>query len=206
MSIEQITGLIIVWSIMLVGLIGSLIPAVPSTTLVLLGAILHKLYFVQASASWTVIIVLSVATAISVGLDYAATMIGAKKLGATWRGIIGSCIGCVVGALTPLTIIGMFIGTFVGALIFELMGGREFKEATKAGLGAVVGLLAGAVGKLAFSIAMIGVFSYSVLANTFLAPQLESPPAPAAVESPTNAIGGTNVVETNTASESAAGE
>jgi uncharacterized protein len=200
MFVEQITGLVIVWSIMLVGLIGSLIPAVPSTTLVLLGAILHKLYFAQASASWTVIIVLAIATAISLILDYAATMIGAKKLGATWRGILGSFIGCVVGALTPFNIIGMFIGTFLGALIFELMGGREFKDATKAGLGAVVGLLAGAVGKLAFSIAMIGAFSWSALAN-FSAPAVPDSSPPAASEPATNSVPLTNSAATNLAVE-----
>lgn len=178
MTVEQISGLLIAWLIMFVGVIGSLIPAIPSTTLVLLGAVLHKLYFVETSASWMVIIVLAVATAISLILDYAATMIGAKKLGATWRGIVGSCLGCVVGALLGFVFIGMFVGTFVGALLFELMGGREFKDATRAGLGAVVGLLAGAVGKLAFSVGMIGVFSFSVLTHTFTGAESPALPTP----------------------------
>lgn len=162
----QSIGLASAWLIMLVGVIGSIIPAIPSTTLVLLAAILHKLWFGGASVSTAAMIFLVVVTALSLILDYLATMIGAKRLGATWKGILGSCVGALAGAFIPIFFIGIFIGTFAGAVLFEMMGGREVKEATRAGLGALIGLLAGAVGRLAASIAMITVFTISVFANT----------------------------------------
>ncbi|MBG88330.1 MAG: hypothetical protein CMO80_15705 [Verrucomicrobiales bacterium] len=197
MSLEEITGLVIVGLVMLIGLVGSLIPALPSTTLVLGSALLHKLYFEEASASWAVMIFLGIATTLSLVLENAASMIGAKKLGATWRGIVGSCIGCFIGAFTPFIFIGMFVGTFVGALLFELMGGREFKEATRAGLGAMVGLLAGAFGKLVFSIAMIGAFSVSAVMNTISDGGDAPDPPPIISAAATNAVGvETNLVET----------
>lgn len=167
---------------MLVGVVGSIIPAIPSTTLVLLAAVGHKLWFGEASVGIGAMVFLVVVTAISLVLDYLATMIGAKRLGATWRGILGSCVGALLGAFIPIFFIGIFIGTFAGAVLFEMMGGREMKEATRAGLGALIGLLAGAVGKLAGSIAMITVFTISVFANTFAADQDLPESLPALIE------------------------
>lgn len=178
----QSIGLASAWLIMLVGVVGSIIPAIPSTSLVLFAAVIHKLWFGDASVSIAAMVFLVVMTALSLVLDYLATMIGAKRLGATWRGILGSCIGALVGAFIPIFFIGIFIGTFAGAVLFEMMGGREMKEATRAGLGALIGLLAGAVGKLAGSIAMITVFTISVFANTLGADKALPETLPALIE------------------------
>ena len=58
---------------------------------------------------------------------------------------------------------GVLLGPFVGALLFEWIGGRPLGESTKAGLGATLGLLAGAVGKLAGCLAMMGLFGLNVV-------------------------------------------
>jgi uncharacterized protein YqgC (DUF456 family) len=54
----------------------------------------------------------------------------------------------------------------VGATLFELIGGREFKPAMRAGVGATLGLFAGAAGKLLCCAAMMATFAASVLWNT----------------------------------------
>ena len=193
MNFIETIGLSSAWLIMLIGVVGSIIPAIPSTTLVLLAAIGHKLWFGEASVSAAAMIFLVAATVLSLVLDYLATMIGAKRLGATWKGILGSCVGALVGAFIPIFFFGIFIGTFAGAVLFEMIGGREAKEAARAGLGALIGLLAGALGKLAGSIAMIAVFTISVFANTLGStdPIPETLPAlieNAVVATPTNAV------------------
>jgi uncharacterized protein YqgC (DUF456 family) len=165
MSFIETIGLATALLVMLVGVVGSIIPAIPSTTLVLFAAVIHKLWFGDASCSAAAMAFLVAATALSLVLDYLATMIGAKRLGATWRGILGSCVGALVGAFIPIFFLGIFIGTFAGAVLFEMMGGRQTRDATRAGLGALLGLLAGAVGKLAGSVAMIVVFVISVFAH-----------------------------------------
>jgi uncharacterized protein YqgC (DUF456 family) len=48
-------------------------------------------------------------------------------------------------------------------LLFEFAGGRQFKPAAKAGLGATLGLLAGALGKFAICIAMMALFGVNVI-------------------------------------------
>ena len=166
MTWEQMLGFGIVLLIMLVGIVGSIIPAIPSTSLVLLAAVIHKLWFGAASLGIAPLIALVLLTAITLVLDYVASMIGAKKLGGSWWGIGGACIGALVGAFIPIFIAGIFIGTFVGAVCFEMIGGRELKHATRAGLGALIGLLAGAIGKVAGCIAMIAIFSISTVSNS----------------------------------------
>jgi uncharacterized protein YqgC (DUF456 family) len=161
MTTEQVIGLILALLVMGVGVVGSILPGVPGTPLVLLAAIGHKLYFGAAGAAWWVLTILGAITLISVLVDYAASVYGAKRLGATWRGALGAIVGGLIGLFFSLP--GILIGPFVGAFLFELAGGRQWQDASRAGVGATLGLLAGAVGKLACCIAMMGLFAMNVI-------------------------------------------
>src|SRR4026209_440616 len=97
MSVEQTTGLIIALVIMLVGLAGSILPALPSTPLILIAAIGHKLYFGAASIGWVMMVILVMLTVLSLVLDHLVSAYGAKRFGATWRGIVGAILGGIVG-------------------------------------------------------------------------------------------------------------
>jgi uncharacterized protein YqgC (DUF456 family) len=158
---EQIIGLSLALLIMCVGLAGSILPGVPSTPLVLLAAIGHRLYFGASSVSNLALVILFLLTVLSLVMDYLASMIGAKKLGATWRGVFGAIVGGLFGLFFSLP--GIILGPFVGAVVFEMVGGREFQESARAGVGAVLGVFAGAIGKLACCVAMMGLFAASVI-------------------------------------------
>jgi uncharacterized protein len=166
MTMEQAMGLSIALIVMCIGLAGTILPGIPSTPLILAAAIGHKVYFGPASVGMLVMIVLVVVTAFSVVLDYAASMAGAKKLGATWRGVTGAVAGLIAGLFIPFP--GIIVGPFAGAMLFEMVGGREWREASRAGLGATVGLLAGAVAKLACGIGMIALFTLNVVQRSAL--------------------------------------
>ena len=161
MTTEQIIGLILALLVMCVGLAGSILPGLPSTPLVLAGAVGHKLYFGPTGTAWWVLVVLGAFTAVSLVVDYAASVYGAKKLGATWRGAVGAIVGGLIGLFFGL--VGILIGPFAGAMIFEMAGGREWREASRAGVGATLGLLAGALGKLACCVAMMVLFAVNVI-------------------------------------------
>lgn len=154
--------------VMLLGLVGAVVPGLPGTPLILAAAIGHRLARGDAGpASW-VLVVLALMTLLSVGLDLAASALGARKLGATWRGVTGALAGALLGILwMPL---GIVLGPLAGAVALELMGGRQWREAGKAGLGAVVGLLAGALGKLACAVSMIGLFTAHMLVRWLTQP------------------------------------
>lgn len=153
---EQMLVLGLCTTLMLTGVFGSLIPALPSTPLVFLGALGHWFYYQDQSISPTVLAVLFVMMILSLGLDFVASVVGAKKLGATWKGILGVVLGGLTGLFFGLP--GIIIGPFVGAMLFEMLGGTSIRAASKAGVGAVIGLLAGALGRFAFAIAMTGLF------------------------------------------------
>lgn len=161
MSAEQIVGLTLTLIVMSVGLLGSILPGIPSTPLVVLAALGHRLYFGQQSANNTVFVILLALLALSLVMDYVASMVGAKKLGATWRGVLGAVVGGLIGIFFALP--GIILGPFLGATLFEMIGGREFQDAARAGVGAMVGLLVGAVGKLACCVAMMVLFAVNVV-------------------------------------------
>ena len=161
MTPEQIIGLGLALLAMLLGLIGSILPGLPGTPLVFLAAVGHRLYFGQASVSNLVLGVLAGLMVVSLLLDLAATALGAKKFGATWRGAVGAVVGGLCGLL--LVFPGIILGPFIGALLFELLGGKEFRAAANAGAGATLGLLLGIIGKVALTVVMAGLFAANVI-------------------------------------------
>jgi uncharacterized protein YqgC (DUF456 family) len=87
--------------------------------------------------------------------------LGAKKFGATWRGAVGAVFGGVIGLFFSLP--GIILGPFLGAMLFETVGDKEFKAAAKAGAGAVAGLLLGVIGKFSICVIMTALFATNVI-------------------------------------------
>ena len=161
MTTEHIIGLSLTLLVMLAGLIGSLLPVLPGTPLVLLAAVGHRLYFGAASVSNTILIVLIALTLVSILFDFLAGLLGAKKFEATWRGMTGAVVGGIIGLFFSLP--GIILGPFIGATLFEMLGGQEFKKASRAGVGATVGLLLGIVGKFSICVVMMILFATNVI-------------------------------------------
>src|SRR3954468_22070523 len=150
-------------TVMAIGCFGSILPLIPGTPLILAAAIVHKIVMGPKSAGWFVLTMLVGLTLFSVVLDYLASVYGAKQFGATRKGMLGAIVGLVVGLFFNLP--GILLGPFIGAGLFELIGGREWKPAMKAGAGATLGIFAGAVGKFICCLLMTVVFTVSVLWN-----------------------------------------
>ena len=146
---------------MAVGLLGSVLPVLPGVPVVLAAATGHKLYFGADGASWWLMALLVLLTVMALGLDYLATSVGARRLGASWRGMLGAVLGGLVGLF--FSIPGILLGPFIGAFLLELAGGYEYRQALRAGAGATLGLLAGALGKFAVCVVMITLFAANVL-------------------------------------------
>lgn len=161
MDIEFLIGTLLATLIMAVGCIGSVLPGLPGTPLVFVAAVGHRLYFGDRGISTWVLVVLGLLMTISIALDFLAGVYGAKKLGATWRGMTGAGVGALIGIFFGP--IGILVGPFLGAFLAEVAGGRESGQAGKAGAGAVLGLIGGALGKLVCSIAMVGLMLFDVL-------------------------------------------
>ena len=173
-------GFGVVLLVMLIGMIGNLIPGVPGTSLIFVSALVHQLYFDDAGGmGWFWVFALGVLMAISFLIDYVASLLGAKTLGATWRGVLGAFVGIIAG-LIVFPPFGLIIGPFVGAMGFEWAFGRETREAAKAGAGAALGVMLGMAGAAMCGVAMMGIFLFSAFPNRDVLPaplEVEATPA-----------------------------
>jgi uncharacterized protein len=142
--------------LVLAGLAGLILPAIPGAPLIfaglLLGAWADNFVYIGA---WT-IVVLAILTLLTIGVDFWATMFGAKKFGTSRRAVIGAVIGSIAGLF--LGVPGLLFGPFIGAVIGEISSRGSLSEATRAGFGATLGLILGAAIKLALALSMIGIF------------------------------------------------
>jgi uncharacterized protein YqgC (DUF456 family) len=164
MNMQEVLGLIIAGVVMFIGLVGSVLPGIPGAPVILVAAVGHKLIFKEQSVSYPGLAFILGLTVLSLVLDFLASTLGAKKMGATWRGVIGAMVGAIVGLFFSLP--GLILGPVIGAFAFELIGGREWKESARAGVGAMIGFFLGALGKVICCAAMIGIFFISAVWNS----------------------------------------
>ncbi len=156
--------------VMLVGVLGCILPAIPGTPLIFAAAVAHRLIVGESGAQTWVLVTLGIIAILALAADYAAALYGAKALGASRLGMTGAVIGGLVGLfLGPF---GILLGPFVGAFSFEFVGGRAWHDSAKAGAGATIGLLVGAVGKVACAVSMTLLFAADILWRAFSGPSI----------------------------------
>ena len=143
--------------IMAVGLIGSVLPVIPGTSIILGAAILHRVMVgADKGMNWWGFGILAVLLLASYGLDFLSGYFGAKYFGATRWGVAGAILGGIIGIFTGF--ITLLVLPIAGAILGELIAGQRLIHAGKAGWGTLLGNLAGMVGKLALGLAMVIVF------------------------------------------------
>jgi uncharacterized protein YqgC (DUF456 family) len=146
--------------LMAVGLIGTVLPVVPGTVIILAAAMIHQMMLgTEKSLGWWNIAALVLLTVLSYGLELAGGYFGAKKFGASKWGAFGAMLGAMIGLF--FGIIGLFIGPIVGAITGEFIAGKRMVDAGKAGWGTLLGNVAGMVGKLAIGLVMVSWFLIS---------------------------------------------
>jgi uncharacterized protein len=152
---------IIAIGLMVIGLIGTVVPILPGTTIILGAAIIHRVALgPERSCGLTALIGLAVLALVSYAIDAGAAYIGAKRFGATRWGLIGGIIGGLAGLFFGLP--GLFLGPIIGAIAGELVGGKKLVKAGRAGWGTILGTLAGVVAKICIGLAMVAIFVTNV--------------------------------------------
>ena len=144
-----------------IGLIGTVVPVLPGTTIILAAAIIHRVMLgSDKSIGWYTIIVLVVLTLASYALDALAGYFGAKCFGATKWGTFGAILGALVGLF--LGLIGLFVGPVIGAVVGEVIAGKRMIDAGRAGWGSLLGNIGAMLAKLIIALAMITIFLINV--------------------------------------------
>ena len=161
---QQVLLYILAAVLIVVGLLGVILPALPGLPLVYGGMLL---------AAWTdgferisvfTLVVLGILTLLSLLIDFVATAMGAKRVGASRWAVVGAAIGTVAGLFFGF--VGVFVAPFIGAVVGELlyrrkMSGNDLGHAAKIGLGTWLGIIFGVVVKLTLGFAMLGLFFFA---------------------------------------------
>jgi uncharacterized protein YqgC (DUF456 family) len=143
-------------ALILVGLAGTVLPALPGTALVLGGILLGAWIDDFTRVGWGVLALVIALAVLAWVLDYVAGLMGAKKAGASRQALIGAAIGTVVGLFMGL--VGVFFMPLVGAAVGEYLARRDQQRALKVGVATWLGIMAGLVSKVVIAFVMIGVF------------------------------------------------
>ena len=149
----EIVIFIIVIILLITGVIGSFIPAIPGPP-ISYGALLISHFYLYPVSDENFLWLMAVVVIVVTILDFWVQVYGVKKFGGSKKAINGSIIGLIIG-LIFLPGIGIILGPFIGAFIGAKMEDPDVNKALKIAVGALAGFMLGTVLKLSVSLYII---------------------------------------------------
>jgi uncharacterized protein YqgC (DUF456 family) len=143
-------------ALILGGLVGTVLPLLPGTFLVLGGIVLGAWIDDFTRVSLTTVFVISALALLAWILDYVAGLMGARKAGASKQALIGAAAGTLVGLFMGL--LGVFFMPLLGAAMGEYLAQKDQKRAAKVGLATWIGVMMGLIAKVVIAFIMVGIF------------------------------------------------
>lgn len=142
--------------LMLAGVVGTFLPAIPGVPLVFVGMLVAASIDHFTRIGWLTLTILGALTLLALGIDFAATFLGAQRAGASRLALLGAALGTLVGLFFGLP--GILLGPFVGAAGGELITRRSVEAAARVGVATFVALVVSSIAKAAILCLMIGIF------------------------------------------------
>ncbi|MDZ4743996.1 MAG: DUF456 domain-containing protein [Verrucomicrobiota bacterium] len=143
----------IFWVMILAGILGVVLPALPGFALIMAALVLHKIFMPDYFSGWLISAAVFVFILILV-IDYLSVMGAAKITGSGRWGVGGAGVGMTVGFFYGFmgVIIGSFIGAFAGEKIFAK---KEWWHSLKSGVGAAAGFLLAVICKMFLTLGIV---------------------------------------------------
>ena len=142
--------------LVVVGLAGTVLPVIPGTLLVFAGLFIAAWADAFAHVGGVGLAIIGALGILAFVADFVASLMGAKRVGASPLALAGAAVGGLVGFF--FSIPGMIIGPFAGAVAGEFLAKGRLAQAGKVGLGTWLGLIAAAVLKVVIACLMIATF------------------------------------------------
>ena len=142
--------------LIVVGVAGTVLPALPGVPLIFGGVLLAAWIGDFQRISVFTVVVMAILAVLGIVIDYVAAAVSAKGAGASKEGIIGAAIGTLAGVFTGLW--GLLFMPLVGAAVGEFIAHKDMFRAGKVGAATWFGLLVATAVKLAIAFTMVGVF------------------------------------------------
>lgn len=149
-------ALLLALVVMAVGVIGTLIPALPGMPLVWLGMLGYGWADGFRHITWPFLLVALAVVVLAQVAEHYARAYGAKRFGAGRAGAWGAVIGSIAGLF--FMPIGLLVGPFLGAMVAELLAGRPAHEAVRAGWGGLVGALGSVAVNFVLALSLVAGF------------------------------------------------
>ena len=162
MDIKEILILTATYLVMIVGLVFTLIPAIPGTPIIFAGILIYGILTQFSEISIFLIIILGIITVLVQIAEYFSSIYGAKKFGASKWGILGAVLGGIIGLFFS-NLIGIIIGPIIGSFLLEFICSKKFKQSLKVGTGTLFGFLGGTLLKVLVGIIMILTFTFAII-------------------------------------------
>jgi len=161
LDVVDIALWILVVLLIVVGVAGTVLPALPGVILVLAGIILGAWIDDFTRVGGVTVAVVSAIGVAAWLIEYLAGVMGAKKVGASKEAIFGALIGTVLGIFTGLW--GLLFMPLLGAVAGQYLVDRDWIRARNVGIATWIGMAIGTLAKIALTFLMIGVFIAALL-------------------------------------------
>jgi uncharacterized protein len=170
-SVWQWLGVI---ALIIAGILGTVLPALPGTVLVIAGIIWGAWIDDFTRVPVWLVVICAVLAALAWATDYVAAFLGAKRVQASGWALVGAAIGTVAGVFTGF--IGLLFMPLLGAMTGEWWALRsnqgmpasmavataDGKRALEVGFATWLGIMIGTAVKLALVFVMVGMFAVAL--------------------------------------------
>jgi uncharacterized protein len=170
----------LVLGLMAVGVIGSIIPGLPGSSLILVGIVIWSVTTGFAGIGLPMILIFAVLI-LSAGVEYLALYFGVKQAGASKWSQYGAIAGMVIGFLGLLpalpfggplfgVLFGAVLGAFIGEYLYRsnLDSGERLQQALKASMGIVIASIIGNIIQALLAALAVAIFIYSTWSLVFI--------------------------------------
>jgi uncharacterized protein YqgC (DUF456 family) len=150
---------------MFAGLLGTVLPMLPGTALILAGACVYEWFLAgpDTHLGWGMLLGLGGLVAASYLVDFFFVAAGARRFGASKYGPLGAIGGLAVGFFWGLP--GILLGPPSGVVAVEMLSGKDFPAALRASWGTLVGSFAAGVARVVIGAVMVAWFVWAVQAG-----------------------------------------